>query len=383
MHLYRKLYPYLISVLLCTAWFMAACDANIPTIQNPVRVEEQPVPIEQAELTAEVLKDTEKKGAETTQIEIVISHSQRQSSPEHAAAQAMQQALQEQLGDRVDVILYADCQLGTAREQLEAVQLGRLHIAIQSAAELSAFVDDVKVLTMPYLFSDNRDEVIDGLQSAWGQELLERVNQDRHGFEGLGLWFGGYKLLAYDGAAQKEIHSPADFCDLKIAVADAPILKAQYHQWHAEAVVVEENLLFRALEQNWVDGCEMTVQRMADNRSYELLHNVVQAYHSAEIYAVLTNQAWFTALPADVQIAIREAEVCGRQVMQEELDERESFYLRIICQAEGMNYYVLNPSEIEIFRASVQPIYTEQLAGNQWQKTFVERLQILYNCNEQ
>ena len=100
----------------------------------------------------------------------------------------------------------------------------------------------------------------------------------------------------------------------------------------------------------------------------------MQAYHSPEIYVVLADTAWFTSLPMEIQTGIIEAEQYGKEKLYEVLAIQEPLYLETIRQIDGVQYYMLDEDAQHIFRASVQSLYTEQLAGNVWQTEYVERL---------
>ena len=346
-----------IVILLCIliAVCSTACSHELPALQNIA------------------------EGQSTTpeSIEIVISHSQALDTPEDIAARAMQTKLQELLGEAADVIVYADYQLGSAEEQLEALQLGRVHITIQSVSHVSKYADDLKVLTLPYLFPQDTQAVIELLDGAMGQEVLDRVDMEcgEPAFKGLGLWFGGYKLFTFHGEQYKHIQSPADFRGLHIAVPDASLVKAQYRHWGVEPVPADSVALYSILAQQIADGSEATLAQIATNYLHEVQHNIVQAHHSAEVYTVLANAQWFSALPDDTQQAVLEAEAYGRKMMYRALAEKEPVYREQICQTEGMRFEVLNEKEIQIFKAATWPIYTEQLAGSPWQTDYVARIQ--------
>ncbi len=320
---------------------------------------------------------TEQQTQTTSQaIEIIISHSQNEHTPEDLAARAMRDKLQELLGDSAEIILYADYQLGSAEEQLEALELGRIDITIQSTSYVSQLIDDLKVFTLPYVFSTDAQEIIAVLDGPLEQEALERISQEcgEPIFKGLGLWFGGYKLFTFHGLDGKRVHSPADFCGLSIAIPDASILKAQYLHWGANPVVIEDIARYSALTQRIADGSEATISQIISNYLYEVQHNIVQAYHGVEVYTVLTNAQWFSALPINMQEAIVEAEVYAKEKMYEALAEQEPVYIDTIRQAEGMRYEVLTEDEIAMFKASTESIYTEQLAGSPWQMDYVKRI---------
>jgi len=347
------------SVLFLAVLLLSGCHTELPAVQN-------------------INKDIAASQSTTpAAIEIVLSHSRSIGSPEDRAACAMRDKLQELLDEQAEVMLYADYQLGSAQEQLEAVQLGRVHITIQPVSAVSRYADDLKVFALPYLFSANEKEVIDVLDGPLAQEALDRIGmeQGEPAFKGLGLWFGGYKLFTFHGDENKHIHSPADFQGLTIATPDTPLLKAQYQHWGAEPIPIDAIALYSTLAQHIADGSEATVSQIAESYLYEVQHNIVQAYHSAEIYTVVVNRQWYEAQPADVQNAIIEAEAYGKEQLYQALDEQEAAYIDIIRQVEGMRYEELDENAIKHFKASTEPIYTEQLAGSPWQMDYVERIQ--------
>lgn len=356
-HSYKKSYKNAVLVwgLLLTIVLCTACNRDLPAVQD--------------------LTEARQDSAEAP-IEIVISHSQNVDTPEAAAAKAMQDTLTELLGDRAKVTLYADYQLGSAREQMEAMQLGRVHITIQPASVVSQFVSDVKVLTMPYVFSADTAQVQEVLNGPLGDELLGRIasGSDAPVYQGLGLWLGGYKLFTFHGDDHKQIQSPADFCGLTIAVPEAPVLRAQYQRWGAEPMAAEPIALYSMLAQRIADGTEATAVQIVSNHLHEVQCNMVQAYHSAEVYTVLVNHTWFAALPETIQQAIIAAEEVGKETLYQTLAEQEAVCIERIRQVEGMRYTVLEEEELTVWKSSVQPLYTEQLSGSAWQMNYVERL---------
>ena len=345
------LFIYILAVIL----LCPACDKDMPTVQHVAG---------------------EQQNSDVQPIEIVISHSRNVNTPEDLAARAMQSELQALLGDKAKVILYADYQMGSAREQLEALQLGRVHITIQPVSVTAQFVDDLKVLAMPYLFSENPEDVIAVLDGPLGQECLERISTESGvpAFKGLAVWFGGYKLFTFHGEDHKQLQSPADFQGIKIAVPDTSLLKAQYQHWGAEPISTEEIALYSTLAQQTAHGSEATLSQIVSSYLYEVQHNVVQAYHSAEVYTVLANAQWFVGLSSDLQQAIIEAEACGKTALYDALAKQEPTYIEMLRRVEGMRYEVLDEKQISIFKASVESIYQEQLAGSPWQIDFVQRV---------
>ncbi|MBQ5858608.1 MAG: TRAP transporter substrate-binding protein, partial [Peptococcaceae bacterium] len=201
-------------------------------------------------------------------------------------------------------------------------------------------------------------------------ELLSRI--DGTGVNGLGIWYGGYKLFTTNGL---EIHSPADFQGLSMRVLPSPVLTAQYENWGAEAVPASYSELYSVLEEGIAHGQENPVQTIALNRYQDVQSQMVQGYHGVMHYVLLTNTAWFESLPENMKEAIIEAEEYGRKEARKAYAAQEADYIATLESAEGVHYYELTPEEIEVFKASVQPVYESQTAGSQWQMDYVKRLQ--------
>ncbi len=304
-------------------------------------------------------------------ISIVFCHNQPVGSPEDVGAQAMVEKLKKELGDRVIVELYPAQQMYDMDTQMEKVQLGEIHLTLQPAAVVSQIADDVKVLDLPYLMPvDNEKQIYEVLDGELGGELLSRI--DGTGVNGLGIWYGGYKLFTTNGP---EIHSPADFQGLSMRVLPSSVLTAQYENWGAEAVSASYSELYSVLEEGIAQGQENPVQTIALNCYQDVQSQMVQGYHGVMHYVLLTNTVWFESLPESVQEAVIEAEKYGRKEARKAYAAQKADYIATLESAEGVHYYELTPEEIEVFKASVQPVYESQTAGSQWQMDYVKRLQ--------
>lgn len=348
-------------VILCS--FCVGCQTSLPMVQP----------------------STEPQVSASQVPEIILSHSSVEGTPEDIAAKAIKVKLQELLGDDAKVILYVDNQLGNAQEQLEALLLGRVHITIQPTTALSQYVDDLKVFSLPYLFSNTKEDALAVLNGSLETEVLERIAfadakipSGGSSFTGLGLWFGGYKLFTFYDEAGCILHSPANFCDRVMAVPNMPLLEAQYQRWGGKTIVADDAALYSTLAQHLADGAEATPQQIVSRSLHEVQHMVVQTYHSVEVYAVVANAAWYHALPSDVQRAVIEAQQYGNAVLDNMLEQETPRYLETISRTDGMCFYTLSEKEQAIFRQSVEQLYEEQLAGSLWQIGFVNRIRALY-----
>lgn len=286
-------------------------------------------------------------------LEITFSHNQPLESPEHTGAAKFKEVIEESSDGQVTVEIYPAGQLGSLREQVEGTQFGEIDITMQPSAFVTPFVDDVKVLDLPYLWPADLEQTYAVLDSEAGDAVLKTLEQG--GLEGLGHWPGGFKLFT---TGDTEIHSPEDFNGLDIRVMSSPLLEAQYKLWGANPTMIEYAELYNSLQQGVVDGQENPLQSIYLNNYHEVQNNVIEGYHGIMSYLLFANKGWFDGLSEDVQALILEAEEAGRQAAREDLAATEDEHRQNLIDA-GVNYYELTEEEIEKFVEVSTPFHEE------------------------
>lgn len=305
--------------------------------------------------------------APAEEIVIKFSHNQPITSPEHAGAEKFKEVAEAQSNGKIKVEIYPAGQMGSLREQVEGTQIGTINISMQPSAVISPFVDDIKVVDLPYLWPSDREVIYDVLDGEMGRELLDRLEDS--GFHGLGYWFGGYKLFT---TKDKEIHAPSDFTGIKMRVMEAPILISQYKAWGGNPISLPYAELYNGLQQGIVDGQENPLQTIFLNNYHEVQSEIIQSYHGTMMYVMISNKAWFDGLSAENQKIVVEAEEAGRIEARAVLLGTEKDYIEKI-KATGVNYYELTEAEIAEFTKASIPVHEEHMK-TEWQKEYISRL---------
>ncbi|MFB5664111.1 TRAP transporter substrate-binding protein [Alteribacillus sp. HJP-4] len=290
--------------------------------------------------------------SEFEEMTITFSHNQPEESPEHAGALAFKDVVEEQTDGQVTVDLYPASQMGSLREQVEGTQIGEIDITMQPSAVVSPFVDDIKVIDLPYLWPESNEEKYEVLDSEVGDELLGTLEQG--GFTGMGYWPGGFKLFTTSG---KEIHEPADFKGLTMRTMESPTLIEQYKSWGGNAEPVPYAEVYNALQQGVVDGQENPLQTIYLNDYQEVQDYIIEGYHGTMTYLLMANQGWFEGLDESMQDVLTEAEEEGVTAARQELADTEDEYRENLKNTEGVEYYELTEEEREVFREESQPIH--------------------------
>ena len=293
------------------------------------------------------------------ELEITFSHNQPEDSPEHAGALAFQEYIEEESGGAVTIDLYPDQTLGGLREQVESTQIGEIDITMQPSAVVSPFVDDVKLVDLPYFWPEDIDQKYEVQDSEIGEELLSSLNEG--GFEGLGYWPGGFKLFTTSG---QEIHEPSDFEGLTMRTMESPTLISQYEHWGASGEPVAYAEVYNALQQGIVDGQENPMQTIYLNDFHEVQDYVIESYHGTMTYLFMANQDWFSGLDEETQQLIHDAEEVGVEAARDDLAETEDEF-RTNVEESDAEYYELSEEEREAFRETAEEFHREEVDNDQ------------------
>lgn len=179
-----------------------------------------------------------------------IAHGLDTKHPVHLAMVFFGEELERQSKGAMRLQIYPSGQLGTERELIELLQIGSLAMTKVSASSLEAFVPEMRVFSLPYLFLDN-DHYWRTLNSGLGKELLEAGLPYR--IKGLGYYDAGSRSFY---ATQAAVHTPADLTGRKIRVMSSQSAVAMVQAMGGSATPVSWGELYTALQQGVVDGAE-------------------------------------------------------------------------------------------------------------------------------
>jgi tripartite ATP-independent transporter DctP family solute receptor len=150
---------------------------------------------------------------------------------------------------RVNLQMFPEMQLGSEKEMIDKARAGALQLCRASVAALGTIVDELNVLTLPFLFRDEAHmrKVIDG---PIGQELLDGITGAPSRLIGLGWMDGGTRNIY----AKQPIRTPADLKGRKIRTVDGPIFVETMQAMGGTAIPLDVNDVSTALRTGAVDG---------------------------------------------------------------------------------------------------------------------------------
>jgi len=283
------------------------------------------------------------------EINLKLGHALDINHPVHKAMEFWADTLEKATEGRIKIKIYPGGQLGGEKELVEQLQMGTLDLTKVSSAGLEAFVPQMKVLGMPYLFG-SKDHKWKVLNSAVGKELLA-AGSDR-GLIGIGFYEAGERSFYTKGGP---IKTPADLKNLKIRVIKSPMAINLLKTLGASPTPISWGELYTALQQGTVDGAENNPPSFVSARHYEVCKYYSLDKHTSPMDVVLAGKkAWDKLTEADKAIMIETFNVSveyQKQLWAEVVKEN-------FAHLDSVGIEVIIPDQAPFIEA-VAPLYKE------------------------
>ena len=279
-----------------------------------------------------------------------FGHDQMEDTPHHMAAVRFKELVEERTDGHVQVTIFPAQQLGSAREEVEGLQIGTVEGVALPTSAFASFDLATGLVDLPFLFPDP-ETAYEVLDSEVGDKILARL--EPVGMTGAAFWTSGFKQFT----ANFPIETPADFHGKKIRVMANPVLISQYEAMGASAVPIDFNELYNALQQGAVDGEENPFSTIVNMRFYEVQEYIPISNHGMLGYIVAFSSNWLSSLPKEYQEIIieaaKEAAPYERELIAELETER---YLPTIIDF-GCVVTELTEEQRALFREVTAPAY--------------------------
>ncbi len=265
----------------------------------------------------------------------------------HKAMVYMAERLQDYSGGSMRVDIYPGGQLGAERELIELLQIGSLAMTKVSSAPLEAFVPEMKIFGIPYLFQDeeHRWRV---LNSELGKKLL--LAGEPYYLRGLCYYDAGSRSFYTRDAP---VRSPADLKGLKIRVMKSITAVDMVQTLGGSATPIPWGELYTSLQQGVVDGAENNPPSFYLSRHYEVCDYYSLDEHTAVPDILLISTAAWSRLTEEqrrwLQLAVDESVDFQRKLWKESSEEA----LRAVKKAGVTVFY----PDKAVFREAVERVY--------------------------
>src|SRR5207302_6471144 len=174
-------------------------------------------------------------------IVIKFSHVVAPDTPKGKGSLKFKELAEKYTNGKVVVEVYPNSQLYKDNEELQALQLGAVHMLAPSLAKFGPLgVKEFEVFDLPFILPNKAAlrKVTDG---PLGQKLMGLLQPK--GIVGLAYWDNGFT----DMSANKPLRIPADFRGLKMRLQSSKVLEAQMRALGAIPQVMAFSEVYQAL----------------------------------------------------------------------------------------------------------------------------------------
>lgn len=234
-------------------------------------------------------------------IVIKFAHVAAADTPKGQAAEYFKKVAEERTKGRVKVEVYANSTLYKDKEELEALQMGSVHMLAPVAGKFGpAGVKEFEVFDLPYIFPD--DAALHRVtQGPIGASLLKKL--EPRGMVGLAFWDAGFRVLS----ANKPIPTPDHMKGLKMRINSSKVNQSIMRSVGAIPQSMAFSEVYQALQTGVVDGADGNLSNLYTQKQFEVQKHVTLTNHTYSGYVVVVNKAFWTKLPADVRTELEAA----------------------------------------------------------------------------
>ena len=210
----------------------------------------------------------------------------------HKAMVFMNERLKEISNGTMDIEIYPSGQLGSERDTMELLQIGSLAITKVSASPMEAFVPEMKVFSIPYVFRDE-DHLWNVLEGDIGKKLLLAGESVR--LRGLAYYDAGSRSFY---TRDKPIRTPKDLEGLKIRVMKSQTSMEMVEALGGSPTPISFGELYTALQQGVVDGAENNPPSFFLSSHYKIAKFYTLDMHtSVPDILLMSSHVWKTLNP--------------------------------------------------------------------------------------
>ncbi len=284
--------------------------------------------------------------ATAQEITIRVGHTNATDSIQDVGLQKLRELLEEKTGGKATLEIFPNGLLGDEAQLVEGVLLGTLEMAMVSNAVTSNFVNDFRVLDMPFMFENIAvlSRKLEGPAKPLTYEAAEKA-----GFQLIGTYSSGIRHMM----TSRPIASIEDLADMKIRTMQQPMHVAAFRAFGANPTPLAYAELYGALQSGVVDGAEGATSDYDAKKFYEVADHFSLVGWLNLLTQVTMSQSGFASLPADVQSALLEAGTESAIWQRQYVIEQEQ---PVLARLREKGVTIVEP-DVSGFKAAAVPLW--------------------------
>lgn len=275
-----------------------------------------------------------------------------QQNPIYQAFEYIKSEIEKRSDGRIEVKFFPGGVLGGDREIAESVTLGDVQLTSMSTSPVVAFVPELAVFDLPYVFPHD-SAVLQNvlLHSAFTQSLDSYM--EKKGFRLAGFFNSGFRQLT---TAKTPVHNVADIesARLRIRVQENPFHIELWKLLGAAPTPIAYTELYGALQQGVVDGQENPFVNILSSKFYEVQGHLIETSHILLANINLMDAKWYDSLPDDLKKVVDD--VVSEAVDTQWKAQNEALATQKAELAKHMEIIQLTPDQLAEFQSRTAPM---------------------------
>lgn len=295
--------------------------------------------------------------------------------PEHLPAMKLVNGIYEKFKDNVNnkangeikVELQYGSMLGNADSRLRQVRANIIQMSDPAIGNLAPLYADIQIFSLPYLFKD-MDTAWKILDGPIGYKVANAI-REKLGIRVLG-WFVTGDFAHY--SSNRPIEKAADLSGMKLRVL-SPINAIAVEVHNGSPLPIAFNELYTALRIGAADGADLNMWIIDALKFHEVQKYLFLDKHRLPFGAMVINEAYYDALPSQLQDIISEAAKDGITYNRSKIKNLEPKLLKKLDRA-GMIITRPSPEQREALAKPALSASIQYLRHKMTDPTLIDEL---------
>jgi tripartite ATP-independent transporter DctP family solute receptor len=242
--------------------------------------------------------------ASAQQITLRMGHDQPVGSMYDEGHKMFKKLVEERSQGRIKADVFPAAQLGSEVAMVEGVRLGSIDIICANAPNAAAFVPELGLFSVAYLFKDipHFERVVNDPQFA--KRIDEIIASKNLGIKRIGFYAAGVRNIY---SRKGSVAGPDDLKGVKIRVQNNPIEVKVWKTFGAIPTPMNFGEVYQALQSGVLDAAENGLAVIESNKHNEAAKYISQTEHQRNLSAMYINEKKLASLPPDLQKIVLEA----------------------------------------------------------------------------
>lgn len=284
-------------------------------------------------------------------IVIKFSHVVANDTPKGKGALKFKELAEKYTDGKVKVEVYPNSTLYKDKEEIEALQLGSVHMLAPSTAKFAPLgIKEFEALDLPWLFRD--DQIYSSaMKGTIGKWLFQKL--EAKGITGLAYWDNGFHMLS----ANRALVKPTDFQGLKFRISGSKVADQYFRLLGTIPQIMAFSEVYQALQTGVVDGCENTASNYLTQKFYEVQKDITVSYHAHLQYAVIVNAKFWSGLPPEIRAQLDKAMAEATDYTNSIARQENEDALAEIKKTGKTTLHYLTDADRKAWQEAMQPTY--------------------------